>query len=86
MVFKCQKNEVHSLTLEYHCSRCTSHAGFLSFNKFELSHSKEDNCCSWTFVPPNYNNCVTFEWGKFKLAKQQDSNIQPTFPMFRSKD
>ncbi|AES89156.1 hypothetical protein MTR_4g070610 [Medicago truncatula] len=33
------------------------------------------------FVPPNYNNCLTFEWGKFKLAKQQDSNIRPAFPM-----
>nr|ABN08205.1 hypothetical protein MtrDRAFT_AC155885g6v2 [Medicago truncatula] len=69
MVFKCQKNKVHSWTLQCQYSRCLSNVGFLPFNKFELPHSKEDNCCSWTFVTPNSNNCVTFEWGKFKLAK-----------------
>jgi len=37
-------------------------------------------------VPSNYNNFLTPEWGKFKLAKQQDSNIHPTFLLFRSKD
>jgi len=25
----------------------------------------------------NYNNYLTFKWGKFKLAKQQDSSIRP---------
>ncbi|AES65486.1 hypothetical protein MTR_2g039980 [Medicago truncatula] len=44
MVFKCQKNEMHSLTLQCHYSRCLSNVEFLSFNKFELPHSKEDNC------------------------------------------
>jgi len=39
-----------------------------------------------TFVPSNYNNCLTFEWGKFKHAKHQESNIRPVFPSFHSKD
>ncbi|KEH19557.1 hypothetical protein MTR_8g463900 [Medicago truncatula] len=38
LVFKCQKNEVHSLTLEYQRSRHLSNAGVLPINKFELPH------------------------------------------------
>ena len=37
-------------------------------------------------VPSNYNNYVTSEWGKLKLAKQQDSNIRLTFLLLYSKD
>jgi len=60
-VFKCQKNKVHSLTLQYlHLNNpnknlifwkeqweCRTDVGVLPFNKFELPHLKEDNCCSW---------------------------------------
>jgi len=37
-------------------------------------------------VPSNYNNYLTFEWGKFKLAKQQLSSIHPKVLLFHSKD
>jgi len=60
-VFKCQKNEVHSLRLQYlHLNqpnknlifwkeqwKCRTNAWVLPFNKFELPHPEEDNCCSW---------------------------------------
>jgi len=60
-VFNCQKNEVHSLRLQYlHLNqsnknlifwkeqwKCRTNARVLPFNKFELPHPEEDNCCSW---------------------------------------
>jgi len=61
MVLKCQQNEVHSLTLQYlHLNqpnknlifwkeqwKCQVNVWELSFNRFELPNSEEDNCCSW---------------------------------------
>jgi len=36
-------------------------------------------------APSNYNICLASEWGKFKLAKQHDSNIRPEVLLFHSK-
>jgi len=59
MVFKCHRNEVHSLALQYrHLNQpnknlifskekheCRTNVEDLSFDKFELPHLEEDNCC-----------------------------------------
>jgi len=34
-----------------------------------------NNYITFQNVPSNCNNYLTTEWGKFKLAKQQDSDI-----------
>jgi len=61
IVSKCQRNEVQTFTLQYHHLNEANkkltfrmeqynfrvNAGILSFNKFELLHLEEDNCCSW---------------------------------------
>jgi len=36
-------------------------------------------------APSNYNNYLTSEWGKFKLAKQHDSSIHEEVLLFLSK-
>jgi len=74
IVSKCQRNEVQTLTLPYHHlneanknltfwmeqKNFRANAGVLPFNKFELPHPEQDNCCSWK-TPSNYNNYLTFE-------------------------
>jgi len=61
IVSKCQHNEVQTLTLQYHHlneanknltflmeqKHFRAYAEDLPFNKFELPHLEEDNCCSW---------------------------------------
>ena len=92
-VLKCQKNEVHSLTLQYlHLNQpnrnlifwkeqweCRSNVGALPFGKFELPYLKEDNCCSWKVHSlPNHDLLVESDsWWYLQL-------ISATLPVYRS--
>jgi len=92
-VFKCQKNKVHSLTLQYlHLNNpnknlifwkeqweCRTDVGVLPFNKFELPHLKEDNCCSWKVHSlPNHDLLAESDsWWYLQL-------ISATLPAYRS--